>query len=76
LWRSGFLLARGARNAPQRKRQIVRRVKSLLGILRQAALNDPFQLGRDLRIPLANRWGRLIQESVEDNRLRRTVKRS
>ena len=44
-------------------------------ILFQKLADDPFQLGRDLRIPLANRLGRLIQESVEDNRGRRAVKR-
>ena len=37
--------------------------------------DDPFQFGRDLRISLANRLGRLIQECVEDDRGCRTIKR-
>ena len=44
-------------------------------ILFQKLANDPLQFGRDLRIALANRLGRLVQERVEDDRGRRPVKR-
>ena len=44
-------------------------------ILFQKLSNDPLQFGRRLRIALANRLRRLVQESVENNRRGRAVKR-
>ena len=43
-------------------------------ILLQKLADDPFQLDRDLRIPLANRLGRLVQESLENHRGRCALK--